>query len=122
MSDLAKPPLRESALPAWLILPAAVGLLGGGGLAVTWANREGPAPGPAAPAVSAVPQRMLPLPPDPTGMYSVLNDVEHGVRVVKVRVSADGDELVVDAETGRLIEARPPRPATPPMTPTLLAP
>ncbi|HKB04142.1 MAG TPA: hypothetical protein VKD90_18105 [Gemmataceae bacterium] len=114
---------RESALPAWLILPAAIGLLAGGGLAVTWANRQAPAPeAMEAPVPGARPQKFLPAPPDPTGMYSVANDVEHGVRVVKIRVSADGDELVVDAETGRLIEARPPRPAAAPMTPTLLAP
>ena len=121
MSNPATPRARESALPQWLILPAAVGLLAGGGLAASWVNREPAAPD--RPAAGARPAAVLPQPPaDDDGMYSVTTDVEHGVRVVKIRVSAGGDELVVDAETGRLIEARPPRPATGPMTPTLLAP
>ena len=123
MSNLANQGRAESALPAWLILPAAIGLLVGGGLAVTWANREPTSPAAAeGPAPGTRPLKFLPPPTEPTGMYSVTNAVEHGVRVVKIRVSSDGDELVVDAETGRLIEARPPRPATAPMTPTLLAP
>jgi hypothetical protein len=123
MSKPANPTPRESSLPAWLLVPAAIGLLVGGALAVHWANREPPPQprGPDGPMVGATLYDFTP--PAPAGrVYSVTNDVEHGVRVVKIRVSADGDELVVDAETGRLIEARPPRPATAPMTPTLLAP
>jgi hypothetical protein len=112
---------RESALPAWLLLPTAVGLLAGGGLAVTWANREPPAP--EAPTTAARLARLLPQPTtDDRGVYSVTEAVEHGVRVLKVRVTAGGDELVVDAETGRLIEARPPRPTAAPLTPGFLAP
>jgi len=51
----------------------------------------------------------------------VTTDVEHGVRVIKIRVSAGGDELVVDAKTGRLIEARPRRPSGPALRPGFLA-
>jgi hypothetical protein len=42
-------------------------------------------------------------------LHSVSFANENGTRVVKIRVSPDGDELIVDARTGRLIEARPPR-------------
>lgn len=110
---------RESALPAWLLVPAAIGLLVGGGLAVTWSYRDGPDP--EAAATPHVP-RMVPRPVDDVGVYSVTSAVEHGARVVKVRVTASGDELVVDAETGRLIEARPVKPASGFLTPGFLAP
>jgi len=111
----------ESALPAWLLLPAAVGLLAGGGVAVSWAYREPPAP---AATASTRPARVVPLPPpsDERGVYSVTVTVEHGTRVLKVRVTPGGDELVVDAESGRLIEARPHKPASAPLTPGFLAP
>ena len=45
----------------------------------------------------------------PTGLHSVSYAHENGTRVVKIRVSPEGDELIVDASTGRLIEARPAR-------------
>ena len=31
------------------------------------------------------------------------------MRVIKIRVVPNGDELVIDAETGRLLETRPAR-------------
>jgi len=110
---------RETALPAWLLLPAAVGLLAGGGLAVSWAYREPTAPEVAAAVRTA---RALPRPPDEAGVYAVTTAVEHGARVVKVRVTASGDELIVDGETGRLIEARPCKPTSGVATPGFLAP
>jgi hypothetical protein len=42
-------------------------------------------------------------------LHSVSYVHENGTRVVKIRVSPEGDELIVDASTGRLIEARPAR-------------
>jgi hypothetical protein len=41
--------------------------------------------------------------------------IENGTRVVKIKVVESGDELIVDASTGRLLEARPGRPTAPPM-------
>jgi hypothetical protein len=59
----------------------------------------------------------LPLPPEVQGgvqLHNVTYGVEKGTRVVKIRVLENGDELIVDAETGRLLEARPFRPTAPP--------
>jgi hypothetical protein len=59
----------------------------------------------------------LPLPP-PDGIIPAFHTVnfttENGVRVVKIRVVPEGDELIVDAATGRLLESRPSRPTAPP--------
>jgi hypothetical protein len=65
--------------------------------------------------------RILPAPPvdgfgAATGpaLHTVAYTVENGTRVVKIKVVETGDELVVDAITGRFIEARPGRPTAPP--------
>jgi hypothetical protein len=34
--------------------------------------------------------------------------------VVKIKIVPEGDELIIDANTGRLIETRPSRPSAPP--------
>lgn len=47
-------------------------------------------------------------------LHGVTYGVENGTAIVKIRVVADGDELIVDANTGRLIESRPNRPSAPP--------
>jgi hypothetical protein len=110
-------------------------LIGAG--AIVWAHREPPAPdltaGPGAPprmirqlpsATDEVPlaearvSRGIDLHPpsrvSPPGLYSVEFAVENGTRVVKIRAAPQGDELVVDAATGRLLETRPSRPTAPP--------
>jgi len=62
------------------------------------------------------PRRLLPQPPEGargTGkdnVYSVAYAVENGTPIVKVRVTQSGDEMIVDAATGRLLETRPNRP------------
>jgi hypothetical protein len=110
-------------------------LIGGG--AIVWAHREPPAPDLAAgPGTPPMMIRALPLHADAEGPmaesrvmlvtdphplsrvspppFSVEFAVENGTRVVKIRVVPDGDELVVDAATGRLLEARPGRPTAQP--------
>jgi hypothetical protein len=56
-----------------------------------------------------------PMPPGGENIYSMVNATENGTRVVKIKVTPAGDELVVDAQTGRLLETRPspPTPAPP---------
>lgn len=49
-------------------------------------------------------------------------DIENGTKVYKIKVVEDGDELIVDAETGRLLGTRPGRPATPSPSGKMLAP
>ena len=58
----------------------------------------------------------LPRPPSvhDAELHTVAYGVENGTPVVKIRVKADGDELIVDANTGRLLETRPSRPTAPP--------
>lgn len=114
---------------SWGIALAAGSLLLIGGGTLIWSNTD-PAStlqpaGPAGDGVAierlgpdgevGVARRVLPIPPS-AGMnfHSVAYAVENGTRVVKIKVAADGDELVVDAATGRLIEARPSRPTAPP--------
>jgi hypothetical protein len=68
------------------------------------------------------PDRILPAPPPDrfagatgnSGLHTVAYSVENGTRVVKIKVVESGDELVVDALTGRLLETRPSRPTAPP--------
>jgi hypothetical protein len=63
------------------------------------------------------PPRVLPLPDgaDPAGanLHSVEYGVENGVPVIKIVVLPNGDELIVDAKTGRLLESRPAPPPSP---------
>jgi hypothetical protein len=56
---------------------------------------------------------MAPAYSDP-GLHTVSYTIENGTRVVKIKVVETGDELVIDAATGRFIEARPGRPTAPP--------
>jgi hypothetical protein len=62
--------------------------------------------------------RQIPSPPpiddSVAGLHAVSYTIENGVRVVKIRVVPDGDELTVDVATGRLLESRPSRPTAPP--------
>lgn len=62
--------------------------------------------------------RAMPLPPPDQdvkspALHGLKYDVEKGLMVVKIQVVPDGDELIIDANTGRLLEARPGRAVTP---------
>ena len=116
------------------IVATSVLLIGGG--AIIWAHRE-PAPTEIGVAPGGPPVTFRRVPPliredramleatavattdlpegtgASSGLHSVAYAVEHGTRVVKIRVVPNGDELVIDAATGRLLETRPSR-ATPP--------
>ncbi|HKB04016.1 MAG TPA: hypothetical protein VKD90_17470 [Gemmataceae bacterium] len=72
--------------------------------------------GPTPVAAARVAARMGPAP------FSVEFGVEHGTRVVKIRVTPEGDELIVDAATGRLLETRPSRSSVPPAAGKFAAP
>ncbi|WP_020469885.1 hypothetical protein [Zavarzinella formosa] len=45
-----------------------------------------------------------------TALHSFSYGEENGLKIVRIRLVADGDELVLDAVTGRLLESRPARP------------
>ncbi len=108
---------------SWWLAPAAVGLLAVVGFGVYWSQPDR-ALDEVPPEAMDLPKRSVPPPfPDQlTGVHSVSTGDEHGVRVVRIQVVPGGDELVVDAATGRLIEARPARPVSPPGKPALFAP
>ena len=91
---------------------------------IVWSNHEPPqTPGtPESPdeivaIVRNGGQRDLPRPTEGPAFafHSVSFTEENGARVVKIRVRADGDELVVDMSTGRLIATRPSRPTAAPL-------
>jgi len=114
----------------WGVALAAGALLLIGGGAIVWANHEPAQQDPPAPPFGAaavtdevmVLQRDIPVPPGQLGFHSVNYTVENGTRVVKIKVTDSGDELVVDAATGRLLEARPSRPTAPPPAGRFAAP
>jgi hypothetical protein len=68
---------------------------------------------------SSLNRRLLPEPPPGTvgaqtpNVYSVANAVENGTQVIKIKVTPSGDEIIVDAASGRLLETRPDRPTAP---------
>src|SRR4051794_10005171 len=102
---------RPESLPWWLAPVGGAALVLAAGV-VVWAfrdpNPEPPAGPGAVPPASRVP---APVVDRPAGLHSVTAGVENGVRVLKIRVTPGGDELIVDAATGRLLETRPGRPA-----------
>jgi hypothetical protein len=115
-------------------------LLIGGGAIVWSAHDQGPAlvPPPGGPPVAADPhpvavaqvglvaRHALPIPMAQEEavppLHSVAVTTENGTRVVKIKVVETGDELVVDAATGRLLEARPNRSTAPPPVGKFAAP
>jgi hypothetical protein len=111
---------------SWGVALAAASLFLVGGGAVIWSSRsDDNSVGPqrtsgeeAAFTQTTARVRPLPLPPlEPaasTGLHTVSYTIENGTRVVKIKVIESGDELVIDATTGRLLEARPSRPTAPP--------
>ncbi len=131
MSTLSPRPSSTSAT-SWGIALAAGSLLLIGGGTLVWSSRDAgpgagttdPLPVQAVPSTdeAIVPRRGLPpLIPEQT-LHSVAYAIENGTRVVKIKVVETGDELVVDAATGRLIEARPSRPTAPPPVGKFAAP
>jgi hypothetical protein len=135
MSTLSPHPAPTSHT-SWGIALAAGSLLLIGGGTLVWSVRDtggsarppvqpdGPALALAeAPGLPEPTMSRRPLPPRPEfTLNSVAYTTENGVRVVKIKVVESGDELVVDAATGRLLEARPSRPTAPPPVGKFAAP
>jgi hypothetical protein len=126
-----------SPLVSWGIALAAGSMLLIGGGAIVWSSHD-PDPTLVQPPAdayvaagakeifvtdgAAIYRRPLPAAePGPT-FHSVAYTVENGTRVVKIKVVETGDELVVDAATGRLLEARPNRSTAPPPVGKFAAP
>src|SRR4051812_27106023 len=113
----AAPASPRSSVPYWGLALAATSLVTIGGGAIIWSHRE-----PAERVVAQAPpgdaevitktRRVPPLPPpiDSGGqsknLHEVIYAVENGTAVVKIKIVPDGDQLVVDAATGRLLETR----------------
>jgi len=105
---------------------ASISLVLVGGGALIWSNRQPDKTGHLSDqqtSQSAAPAKMIrvlppPLPPADVAnapqLHGVTYAIENGTAIVKIRVIPDGDELIVDASTGRLIESRPSRPSAPP--------
>jgi hypothetical protein len=121
--------LSPSAMP-WGMALAALSVFTIGAGAIMWWHRE-PAPTPAAAPsseevvmVSRELNHLPSPPPFPVGgnLHTVSYGVENGTKVVKIKVVPDGDELIIDAGTGRLLETRPSRPTAPPPMGKFVAP
>jgi hypothetical protein len=123
MSATASNAPHSSSL-SWGAALAAVSILTIGGGAIIWANRAPPEEESAQVASDDSPRkhsRFIPKPPplipldaQSANLHSVAYGFENGTAVVKIKVVAEGDELIIDANTGRLIETRPSRPTAPP--------
>ncbi|HKA06788.1 MAG TPA: hypothetical protein VKD71_05985 [Gemmataceae bacterium] len=109
---------------SWGLALAASSLLLIGGGAIIWSSQPTDGPRPATPSdggeVASL-EKKFParfaldsVPEGAHALHTVAYSVENGTRVVKIRVVPDGDELIVDAVTGRLLETRPSRPTAPP--------
>jgi len=127
VSNIANTPVRSSFLSSGLVLAALSLVLISGGVLI-WNNRQPATDAPgnqpsvedgSAPITTPRTSRRPPLPivdevPNQPSLHGVTYGVENGTAIVKIKVVADGDELIVDANTGRLIESRPSRPSAPP--------
>ena len=109
----------SSSLFSWGIALAAISLLTVGGGSLIWNQRHSPPT-----EVVAIPTgddpvtltRVLPrrlIETEDMKFHTITYGVENGTAIVKIRVVAQGDELIVDASTGRLLETRPSRPTAP---------
>jgi len=129
MSSSSPGPTHASPFPWGLALAASSLLLIGGG-AIIWSSQPTNDPSLVTPSDGGEVARLekpfrLPQPPahdGSHGVHTIAFAVENGTRVVKIRVVPDGDELIVDAVTGRLLETRPSRPTAPPPMGKLAAP
>jgi hypothetical protein len=107
---------QPSSLPWGVALAALSVLLVGGGL-IIWAHQDptppmslstetAPLESPGfAPRVHG-PDSVTANPPA-MGVHSITLTQENGTKVVKIQVTPGGDEIIVDAATGRVIETRP---------------
>jgi hypothetical protein len=137
--SMPSPRPAPSPLVSWGIALAAGTMLLIGGGTIVWSSRaQDPSlvypptdqPGPTTAVATdltvadadVVHRRQLPMPPAGLTLHSVAFTTENGTRVVKIRVVETGDELVVDAATGRLLEARPSRSTAPPPVGKFAAP
>ena len=58
-------------------------------------------------AVAVRAPRALPMPPEAiVNLYSVAHDQQNGAPILRIRARADGDEITIDAQTGRLLSVR----------------
>lgn len=121
---------RQTSIPLWVSLTALTLLVAVGG-AMIWANKaDTPADDAGGdqkfdPRIARLPVNsdlksfavdiVKPLPPVvlPGNLHSFCFTEENGTKVVKIRVVPDGDEVVIDAKTGRLIETRVTKPMEP---------
>ena len=128
MSTPSPRPAPSSHVPWGVALAAGTMLLIGGGAIIMSHQQAVPdlpeTALPGAPPFDAVAahKRELPVPPANLPLHSIAFAMENGTRVVKIKVLETGDELVVDAATGRLLEARPNRPTAPPPAGRFAAP
>jgi hypothetical protein len=117
----SSPPPAQSSLLTWGLGLAATSLILIGGGALVWSTKSAPPADPPPDGfveqTHVLTKRLPPLPPDDiaSGLHTISYAMENGVRVIKIRVVAEGDELIVDAATGRLLESRPNGPTAPPM-------
>lgn len=118
-------PNRQRSIPLGVSLSAFAALLIGGGLMI-WANRDDVPETPQAGEFALLENRhaaVVHLNPEVvmnrphpggghplTALHSFSYAEENGMKVVRIRLVPEGDELVLDAATGRLIESRPARP------------
>jgi len=113
---------HRSSLFSWGIALATISLLTIGGGKLIWSQRNAPPATTPLNSVANKPQMVsigVALPPHPVAKYdatlhTITYGVENGTAIVKIRVLAHGDELIVDARTGRLLETRPSMPTAPP--------
>jgi hypothetical protein len=113
---------RSSSLFSWGLALAATSLLTIGSGSLIWSQRETEPeasaeigaiqPGPLEVRFAFLPE----VAQEKIGpsIHTVAYGVENGTAVVRIRVVPNGDELIVDAATGRLLETRPNRPTAPP--------
>lgn len=113
---------QSSSIVSWGIALAATSLLTIGGGSLIWNHRQAPSSDVAFTPTSQPPEprtmtRSLPaVPPceQTAGLHTISYGVENGTPIVRIRVVPEGDEIIVDANTGRVLETRPSRPTAPP--------
>jgi hypothetical protein len=121
----ASSPSPTQSLPlSWGVALAAICLFAIAGGAIVWSQRADDDPlarlANETSNTRPVIQRTRPQPPPGTidakdnRLFSVSYSIENGTQVVKIKLIESGDEMVVDAATGRLLETRPSRPSAPP--------
>lgn len=76
-------------------------------LIVAYSGAEVPPPPSGPPTqVEAAPVRVLPLPPQAEPVAHVIPNEFEGQPVLSIKTAAEGDEMLVDADSGRLVAVR----------------